>query len=77
MRLTRFFRAALLALVPGVFGLNIGCGTPTQQVALDEVDADGMLVSRKGIRTFNKQQRESAKANSADRKSRKDRVNGP
>jgi hypothetical protein len=76
MQLTRFVRALLLVGMLGVFGAFVGCGSANQQAALDEVDEDGMLVARKGIRTFNKQQRESAKANRADRKSRRDRVKG-
>ena len=69
MQLARFVRALGLVLVLGVLVPVVGCGSGSQQAALDEVDEDGMLVSRKGIRTFNKQARESKKANPAARKS--------
>ena len=68
MQLMRLVPALLLFLVLGVLGSVVGCGSKSQQVALDKEDENGMLVERKGIRTFHKQQRESAKANSAGRK---------
>jgi hypothetical protein len=71
MRLTRFVRAVRLLLVLGVLGSIVGCGAQSQQVALEKVDDDGMLVSRKGIREFQKKQRESAKTPSGGRSSPK------
>jgi hypothetical protein len=56
----------LLVLV--VLGSVVGCGSPSQQVALDKEDENGMLVERQGIRKYHRQLRESAKANPAKRK---------
>jgi hypothetical protein len=70
----RLVPALGLFLVLGVLGSVVGCGSKSQQVALDKEDEDGMLVERKGIRAYNKQMRESAKAKSSDRKSGRSRV---
>jgi hypothetical protein len=69
MQLTRLVPALGLFLVLGVLGSVVGCGSESQKVALDKQDDDGMLIERKGIRTFQKQLRETAKANSAGRRS--------
>ncbi len=50
MQLTRFARALGLLLVLGVLGSVVGCGSESQQAALDAEDENGMLVARKGIR---------------------------
>jgi hypothetical protein len=65
MQLTRLVPTLGLFLVLGAL---VGCGSESQRITLDKVDDDGMLVQRKGIRTFQKQSRESTKSNSADRK---------
>jgi hypothetical protein len=69
MPLMRIVPALRLLLVLGVLGSVVGCGSPSQQVALDKEDENGMLVERQGIRKYHRQLRESAKANSAGRKS--------
>ncbi len=69
MQLPRLVRALGLSLVLVVLGSVVGCGSESQQGALDKVDEDGMLVARKGIREAQKQQRESAKAKSGGRRS--------
>jgi hypothetical protein len=74
MQLTRLVPALGLFLALGVLGSVVGCGSESQQVALDKVDDDGMLVQRKGIRTFQKQLRASAISNSTDRKGSRSRA---
>jgi hypothetical protein len=69
MQLTRFARALGLFLMIGV----VGCGSESQRVALDAEDENGMLVARKGIRSHNRELRES-KASSANGKTRKPQV---
>jgi hypothetical protein len=69
MQLRRLFLALVLFLGLGV----VGCGSESQQAVLDKQDENGMLVERQGIRKFNKQQRESAKSNSAGQQGRRSR----
>jgi hypothetical protein len=74
MRLMRLVPVLGLFCYIGILGSVVGCGSKSQQIALDQEDEDGMLVERKGIRTYHRQLRESAKTNSTDRKSTKSRV---
>jgi hypothetical protein len=43
-----------LLLVVGVLGSVVGCGSPSQQVALDKEDENGMLAERQGIRKYHR-----------------------
>ena len=45
MQLTRFVRTLGLFLVLGAFDSMLGCGSKSQQVALDAEDENGMLVA--------------------------------
>jgi len=74
MRVIRFVRALALLLLLGVFGFVVGCGSGPDQSALANQDESGQDATKKGLRTFHKQLRESAKANSTDRKSGRSRA---
>jgi hypothetical protein len=74
MQLMRLARALGLFLVLGVFGSVVGCGSGPQQGAVAGQDEDGMVAANKGLRTFHKQQRESAEAKSSNGRSGKSRA---
>ncbi len=70
MRLTRFVPTLGLCLALAMFG----CGSGAQQVDPAARDEDRLQNINKGLREMHKKQRESAKANSLDRKSGRPRV---
>jgi hypothetical protein len=59
MKHTRFVRFVGLCLLLCLSSVFTGCGAQSQQVELEKEDENGMLVARKGIRSYTKQQRES------------------
>lgn len=69
MTQTRFARILGLCLILGAASAFMGCGAQSRQVELDKEDDNGMLVARKGIRSYNKQHRETGNKGSANSKS--------
>jgi hypothetical protein len=68
MQLARLVLTLRLPLVLAVLGSAVGCGSGPDRNAPSGRDENGMLNANKEIRQFHKKQRESAKANPANRR---------